>query len=61
MQTDAAISPGNSGGAMLDAHGHLIGIVSSKVQVEGAENMAFVQPTASLLEFFATQDARDTR
>ena len=51
IQTDAPISPGNSGGPMLDAHGHLIGIVTSKALGGGVENVAFARPASSLLAF----------
>jgi S1-C subfamily serine protease len=51
IQTDAPISPGNSGGPMLDAEGHLIGIVTSKLVQAGAENLAFARPASALLDF----------
>jgi serine protease Do len=51
IQTDAAISPGNSGGPLLDTHGHLLGIVTSKAQGGGAENIAFAQPLEAVLSF----------
>jgi putative serine protease PepD len=44
IQISAAISPGNSGGPVYDAHGRLIGIVSSKfdrTQDANAENLGF--------------------
>jgi serine protease DegQ len=51
IKTDAAISVGNSGGAMLDPDGNLIGIVTSKLGGEGAANVAFARPTEALLAF----------
>ncbi len=48
IQIDAGISPGNSGGPVLDEEGHLLGIVMSKVQGGGAESIAFARPTAAL-------------
>jgi len=50
IQTDAAISPGNSGGPLLDRNGILVGIMTSKAMGGGAENLAFARPTSALLD-----------
>ena len=61
IQTDAAISPGNSGGPLIDDHGHLLGIVTSKAQGGGAENIAFAQPLEAVMVFLdATTAAANT-
>jgi serine protease Do len=41
IQTDAAVSPGNSGGGLFDAKGNLIGLVSAKSVQSGSEGLAF--------------------
>ncbi len=44
LQTDAAINSGNSGGALFDAYGQLIGIVNAKAADVGIEGIGFAIP-----------------
>lgn len=44
LQTDAAVNPGNSGGALLNAKGEVIGIVSAKLSDESVEGMGYAIP-----------------
>ena len=48
IQTDAAISPGNSGGGLFNASGKLIGIVNAKVSSSDAEGLGFAIPINSV-------------
>ena len=50
IQTDVSISPGNSGGALIDANGTLIGVVNEKVLGMGVEGIGFAIPAAVLSE-----------
>jgi len=49
-QTDAAINGGNSGGAMLDKKGNVIGIPSSKIRGTGLEGLGFAIPSAVVFD-----------
>ena len=44
IQTNAAISPGSSGGGLFDAEGNLIGILTSKIADESVEGIGFAVP-----------------
>ena len=50
IQTDAAISPGNSGGGLFNAEGKLIGIVNAKANSDSAEGLGFAIPVNSVLD-----------
>lgn len=45
IQTDAAISPGNSGGALISTSGKVIGINSMKIADNGSEGLGFAIPS----------------
>ncbi|MEA4914069.1 MAG: trypsin-like peptidase domain-containing protein [Christensenella sp.] len=48
IQTDAAISPGNSGGGLFNASGSLIGIVNAKASSSNSEGLGFAIPVSSV-------------
>ena len=47
LQFTAAISPGNSGGPVVDRKGHVVGIATAKLLADGAEALAFAIPVQS--------------
>lgn len=48
IQTDVSISPGNSGGALVNSQGALIGVINEKVLGLGVEGIGFAIPAASV-------------
>ncbi len=48
IQTDAAINQGNSGGALLDMNGNVIGINSVKIATTGVEGMGYAIPISDV-------------
>lgn len=54
MQTDAAISPGNSGGPLVDLAGDVIGINSLKLVDSSVEGMGFAIPIEDAMNYVDT-------
>ncbi|WP_099204821.1 S1C family serine protease [Scatolibacter rhodanostii] len=50
IQTDAAINPGNSGGPLVNMHGQVVGINSSKIASTDYEGMGFAIPVTNAKE-----------
>ena len=51
IQTDAALNPGNSGGALVNMYGQVIGISSSKLSVSGYEGICFAIPSNDAVKY----------
>ncbi|MFC3747268.1 S1C family serine protease [Paenibacillus sp. GCM10012306] len=50
IQTDAAINEGNSGGALVDLNGKVIGINTMKISDTGVEGLGFAIPANHVME-----------
>lgn len=51
IQTDASISPGNSGGALIDAQGRIIGVNEAYIPPnQGAVSLGFAIPAATVVD-----------
>ncbi len=44
LQFDASVSPGNSGGALFNANGEVVGVCTLKLMEDGVEGMSFAIP-----------------
>ena len=58
LQTDAAISPGSSGGGLFDQDGKLIGITTFKALGTGTEGLSFAIPVEWVVELTASFEPR---
>ena len=61
IQTDAAINSGNSGGALLDMEGRLVGINSVKIATTGVEGMGYSIPITDVESIIDELMVRKTR
>ena len=50
IQTDAAVNPGNSGGALFDEDGHVVGIVYAKTSSVQIEGIGYAIPVNSVID-----------
>ncbi|MBQ8804683.1 MAG: trypsin-like peptidase domain-containing protein [Tyzzerella sp.] len=61
IQTDAAINEGNSGGALLNANGEVIGINSAKLYGETVESMGYAIPISDVIDILNELMNRETK
>ena len=61
IQTNAAIKPGNSGGALLNIRGEVIGINSNKIGGSVIEGMGYAIPISAARPILAELMERETR
>lgn len=60
IQTDASLSPGNSGGPLVDGQGRVVGVVSRKVAGHAIEGLGFAIPIAAGLQALKLESGAST-
>jgi serine protease Do len=55
IQTDVSVNPGNSGGALVNKQGELLGIVNSKLMGFGVEGISFCIPAVQINRILALE------
>ena len=55
IQFSAAISPGNSGGPVVDAHGQVVAVATAKFVAPGAEALSLAIPVQTVCRFVICQ------
>ena len=58
IQSDAAISPGNSGGPLVDQNGRVVGVAVAKAIARGAEGIGFFIPIEDALKALSIEIGR---
>ncbi len=61
LQTDAAINSGNSGGALINVRGEVIGVNSAKYSSTGVEGIGYAIPISSVVDLINELMNRETR
>ncbi|MDD6221229.1 MAG: trypsin-like peptidase domain-containing protein [Lachnospiraceae bacterium] len=61
IMTDAAINSGNSGGALLNANGEVIGINFAKSSDDGVQNMAYSIPVGDVIDLVESMSTNSSR
>lgn len=51
IQTDVALNSGNSGGALVNMYGQVVGINSSKIAITGYEGLCFAIPSNDAIKY----------
>ena len=51
IQTDVALNSGNSGGALVNMYGQVVGINSSKIAISGYEGLCFAIPSNDAVKY----------